>query len=115
MTIRPLRDRILIPDRVGGSRALSRQGRRPTVRRIREPQGCPAKLVGGVALLRAAEALAKLEKVEKDDDRKTGIRIVKRALEEPLRQIADNAGVEGSVVVNDVKELEQNVELGEGY
>jgi chaperonin GroEL len=60
---------------------------------------------GGVALLRAIKALGNLEKDEKDDDRKIGIRIVKRALEEPLRQIANNAGFEGSVVVNQVKEL----------
>ena len=61
---------------------------------------------GGVALLRSIEALDKLEKQEKDEDRAIGIRIVKRSLEEPLRQIANNAGHEGSVVVNRVKELE---------
>jgi chaperonin GroEL len=63
---------------------------------------------GGVALLRAVAALDKLEKGEKDEDRAIGIRIVKRALEEPLRQIANNAGLEGSVIVNQVKELEQD-------
>jgi chaperonin GroEL len=63
---------------------------------------------GGVALLRATKALATLEKSEKVDDRANGIRIVRRALEEPLRQIANNAGEEGSVVVNKVKELEQD-------
>jgi chaperonin GroEL len=63
---------------------------------------------GGVALLRSVEALEKLEKAEKDEDRAIGIRIVKRALEEPLRQIANNAGFEGSVVVNQVKELDQD-------
>jgi chaperonin GroEL len=60
---------------------------------------------GGVALLRVTRALDLLEKSEKDEDRLIGIRIVKRALEEPLRQIADNAGHEGSVVVNQVKNL----------
>jgi len=63
---------------------------------------------GGVALLRTIDALDKLLKSEKDEDIAIGIRIVKRALEEPLRQIANNAGHEGSVVVNRVKELESN-------
>ena len=40
------------------------------------------------------------------EDEKTGIQIVRRALEEPLRQIVENAGLEGSVIVNKVKELE---------
>ncbi len=56
---------------------------------------------GGVALLQASEAIS-LDDVA-DDDEKTGARIVLRALEEPLRQIAENAGLEGSVVVNDVR------------
>ena len=51
---------------------------------------------------------AYIEKAETNDDRATGIRIVKRALEEPLRQIANNSGEEGSVVVIKVKELEQD-------
>jgi chaperonin GroEL len=55
---------------------------------------------GGVALLRAQDAI-KLDAFEGDEQ--TGARIVFRALEEPLRQIADNAGLEGSVVVNDVR------------
>ena len=55
---------------------------------------------GGVALLQATEAVS-LDSLE--DDEKTGARIVLRALEEPLRQIAENAGLEGSVVVNDVR------------
>jgi len=63
---------------------------------------------GGVALLRSVGALEKLERAEKDEDRAIGIRIVKRALEEPLRQIVDNAGFEGSVVANRVRELEQD-------
>src|SRR5205807_1296669 len=63
---------------------------------------------GGVALLAAQEAL-KIEAIE-DGDERTGAKIVRRALEEPLRQIADNAGLEGSVVVNDVR----NAKKGEG-
>ncbi len=55
---------------------------------------------GGVALLRAQDAI-KLDGFEGDE--RTGAKIVFRALEEPLRQIADNAGLEGSVVVNDVR------------
>jgi chaperonin GroEL len=55
---------------------------------------------GGVALLRAAAAL-KFDGLA--DDEATGARIVLRSLEEPLRQIAQNAGLEGSVVVNDVR------------
>jgi len=54
---------------------------------------------GGVALLRASEALDGL-KLSGDED--TGVRIVRRALEEPLRQIVENAGLEGSVVIEKV-------------
>ena len=56
---------------------------------------------GGVALLEATEAI-NLDAIDIDDE-KTGARIVLRALEEPLRQIAENAGFEGSVVVNAVR------------
>jgi chaperonin GroEL len=56
---------------------------------------------GGVALLQATKAV-KVDEIA-DEDEKTGARIVLRALEEPLRQIAENAGLEGSVVVNDVR------------
>jgi chaperonin GroEL len=56
---------------------------------------------GGIALL-AAVAQVKVEALE-DDDERTGARIVLRALEEPLRQIAENSGLEGSVVVNEVR------------
>jgi chaperonin GroEL len=55
---------------------------------------------GGVALLRAADAV-KVDGLE--DDEATGAKIVLRSLEEPLRQIAFNAGLEGSVIVNDVR------------
>ncbi|MCD6092281.1 MAG: chaperonin GroEL [Bacteroidales bacterium] len=57
---------------------------------------------GGVAFLRSISALDKL--VGDNADEKTGIAIIRRALEEPLRQIVENAGLEGSVVVNRVKE-----------
>ena len=57
---------------------------------------------GGVAYIRAAEAIANLK--GENDDETTGIAIVRRAIEEPLRQIVANAGGEGSVVVNKVKE-----------
>jgi chaperonin GroEL len=57
---------------------------------------------GGVALLEASSAVS-LDGAAADDDEKTGARIVLRALEEPLRQLAENAGLEGSVVVNDVR------------
>ncbi|MCW3026816.1 MAG: groL [Solirubrobacterales bacterium] len=56
---------------------------------------------GGVALLQAGDAVT-LDG-DGDDDEKTGARIVLRALEEPLRQLAENAGLEGSVVVNEVR------------
>ena len=61
-----------------------------------------AKLAGGVAYLRATEVLANMKGANEDET--TGIQIVKRAIEEPLRQIVENAGGEGSVVVNKVKE-----------
>jgi len=63
---------------------------------------------GGVALLRCIPALDEIQKKEKTEDVALGIRIVKRALEEPLRQIAINAGYEGSVIVNQVKEMEKD-------
>jgi chaperonin GroEL len=55
---------------------------------------------GGVALLRASKAI---EKLKLEGDEKVGANIVKRALEEPIRQIVENAGLEGSVVVEKVK------------
>ena len=61
---------------------------------------------GGVACLRTIPAL---EKVDAKGDEKVGIDIVKRAMEEPIRQIANNAGWEGSVVVNRVKGEPTNV------
>src|SRR6184192_3206509 len=55
---------------------------------------------GGVALIRASASLANLRA---SDDEKVGVRIVQRALEEPLRWIANNAGAEGSIVLDKVK------------
>ncbi len=55
---------------------------------------------GGVALLRAAKAI---DKLKLEGDEKVGAMIVRRALEEPIRQIVENAGLEGSVVVEKVK------------
>ena len=63
---------------------------------------------GGTALLNIMNKVAALEA---EGDEKTGIKIVVKALEEPLRQIAHNAGMEGSVVVEKVKGLE----AGTGY
>src|SRR5271163_198821 len=60
---------------------------------------------GGVALLQASSAV-KVDGIV-DDDENTGARIVLRALEEPLRQLAENAGLEGSVVVNDVRKAKK--------
>jgi chaperonin GroEL len=60
---------------------------------------------GGVALLRAGESVS-VDAYEGDE--KTGARIVLRSLEEPLRQISHNAGLEGSVVVNDVRKAKDN-------
>ena len=58
---------------------------------------------GGVAFIRAISALDNIK--GENEDEQTRIQIVRRALEEPLRQIVENAGMEGSVVVNKVKEL----------
>jgi len=61
---------------------------------------------GGVALLRSVKSL---DDLKLKNDEAIGANIVKRALEEPIRMIAENAGAEGSVVVNKVKEEKQNV------
>jgi chaperonin GroEL len=63
---------------------------------------------GGVAFLRS---IASLDKLKLSGDEQIGAEIVRRALEEPIRQIANNAGLEGSVVVQKVKTLKTN----EGY
>jgi chaperonin GroEL len=59
---------------------------------------------GGVALIRAQQAL---EKIKGTEDEKVGVEIVRRALEEPIRMIAQNAGAEGSIVVARVKESKE--------
>ena len=59
---------------------------------------------GGVGFIRAINSIEKMK--GENDDETTGISIIKRALEEPLRQIVENAGLEGSVVVNKVREGE---------
>ena len=57
---------------------------------------------GGVAYIRAAEALKNVK--GENEDETTGVHIVARAIEEPLRQISENAGVEGSVVIQKIRE-----------
>ncbi|BCH15778.1 chaperonin GroEL [Mesorhizobium sp. L-2-11] len=65
---------------------------------------------GGVALLRAAKAL---DNVAVDNpDQKTGVEIVRRAIEQPVRQIAENAGAEGSIIVG---KLREKTEFGYGW
>jgi chaperonin GroEL len=59
---------------------------------------------GGVALIRAQSAL---EKIKGTEDERVGVEIVRRALEEPIRMIAQNAGAEGSIVVARVKESKE--------
>jgi len=61
---------------------------------------------GGVALLRCQKAL---EGLKAEGDMQIGVNIVKRAVEEPMRQIASNAGWEGSIVVEKVKEMKQDM------
>ena len=61
---------------------------------------------GGVALVRGAKAL---EKVKAKHDEKIGVSILRRALEAPLRQLSDNAGFEGAIVVQRVKDEEDNI------
>jgi chaperonin GroEL len=57
---------------------------------------------GGVAFIRAVASIADLKGANEDEN--TGIQIIRRAIEEPLRQICDNAGIEGSIIVQKVKE-----------
>ncbi|MFA4926377.1 MAG: chaperonin GroEL [Candidatus Aminicenantales bacterium] len=61
---------------------------------------------GGVALLRCQKAL---DKLNIDSDMQIGVQIIRRALEEPIRQIATNAGYEGSIVVEKVREMKQDM------
>ncbi len=72
---------------------------------------------GGVALLQASSSVTIGENgasADGSDDERTGARIVLRALEEPLRQLAENAGLEGSVVVNDVRKAKKGNGLNAG-
>ncbi len=73
-------------------------------------EGCVAG--GGVALLNAVDAVKALIEKTDDADEKTGIKIVLKALEEPVRQIAANAGLEGSVIVNAIISSKK---IGYGY
>lgn len=57
---------------------------------------------GGVAFVRAVDALSGLKGANEDEN--TGIQIIRRAIEEPLRQICENAGIEGSIVIQKVRE-----------
>jgi chaperonin GroEL len=76
-----------VEDAVNATRAASQEGIVPG---------------GGVALVRAAKVL---DKIENDDlDVRTGIRLLRRAMEEPLRRIAENAGVDGAIVIGRVDE-----------
>jgi chaperonin GroEL len=58
-------------------------------------------IVGGVALIRSLHGL---DSLDVSDEQSIGVQIIRRAIEEPLRQIAENAGMEGAIVVNKVKE-----------
>ena len=64
---------------------------------------------GGLALIQAAECLEKADTAELSDDAKVGFKIVKRALEEPIRQIADNAGLDGAVIADWAKHEKKGV------
>ena len=65
---------------------------------------------GGIAYIRASKVLDNIE--TENLDQETGVQIIKKAIEEPLRQIVENAGKEGSVIVNQIKSLENS---SEGY
>ena len=73
-------------------------------------EGCVAG--GGVALLNAVSGVKALLDTTDDADEKTGIKIVLKALEEPVRQIAANAGLEGSIIINAIQE---SGKIGYGY
>lgn len=73
-------------------------------------EGCVAG--GGIAMLNACGSVNSVIESMDDPDEKTGAKIVLRALEEPIRQIAENAGLEGSIIVNAVQ---NSGKLGYGY
>jgi chaperonin GroEL len=64
---------------------------------------------GGLALIQAALALEKTNMAKMTDDEKVGFKIVKRALEEPIRQIAENAGVDGSIIAERAKKEKKGI------
>jgi chaperonin GroEL len=64
---------------------------------------------GGIALIQAAAVLDKADMSKMTDDEKVGFKIVKRALEEPIRQIAENAGVDGSIIADKAKTEKKGV------
>lgn len=64
---------------------------------------------GGLALIQAAQALEKADISALSDDEKVGFKIVKRALEEPIRQIAENAGLDGAVIADKAKNEKKGV------
>lgn len=64
---------------------------------------------GGLALIQAAECLEKMDIADLSDDAKVGFKIVKRALEEPIRQIAENAGLDGAVIADRAKHEKKGV------
>jgi chaperonin GroEL len=64
---------------------------------------------GGVALIQAALALEKADISKLSDDEKVGYKIVKRALEEPIRQIAENAGIDGSIIADKAKHEKKGI------
>jgi chaperonin GroEL len=71
---------------------------------------------GGVAFIKCIPALEKLLEEEKNDDVKLGIKIVKEAIEEPLRWIARNAGYEGSIIVEKIKDkIRQDPKSNPGF
>lgn len=64
---------------------------------------------GGLALIQAAECLEKVDIADLSDDAKVGFKIVKRALEEPIRQISENAGLDGAVIADRAKHEKKGV------
>jgi len=64
---------------------------------------------GGIALIQAALALEKADISKMTDDERVGFKIVKRALEEPIRQIAENAGIDGSIIADKAKHEKKGI------
>ena len=64
---------------------------------------------GGIALIQAALTLEKTDTTKMTDDEKVGFKITKRALEEPIRQIAENAGVDGSIIADKAKNEKKGI------